>query len=79
MPGLLADSLPDKFGAKLIEWYLADQGRNINSFSAVERLLYTGTRGMGALEYFPVADCALLADDSIDISALVDLASFSCI
>ena len=32
LPGLLADSLPDKFGTKLIERYLMDQGRNISDF-----------------------------------------------
>lgn len=75
LPGLLADSLPDKFGTKLIERYLADQGRDIRSLTAVERLLYTGKRGMGALEYVPQMDYASVKDTSINISALVDLAS----
>lgn len=47
LPGLLADSLPDRFGTKLIERYLAERGRDIRSLTAVERLLYTGKRGMG--------------------------------
>ncbi len=75
LPGLLADSLPDKFGTKLIERFLTDRGSNIGSLSAVERLLYTGTRGMGALEYYPVADYAKVNDETLDISALVDVAS----
>ena len=53
LPGLLADSLPDKYGTKLIERHLAEQGRNINSFSAIEKLCYIGKRGMGALEFVP--------------------------
>ena len=53
LPGMLADSLPDKFGNKVLEKYLSDQGRDFNSISAVERLLYTGSRGMGALEFRP--------------------------
>lgn len=75
LPGLLADSLPDKFGTKVIEKYLADQGRDIRSLSAVERLLYTGKRGMGALEYVPQKDYAKSQNTSIDITALVDLAT----
>jgi len=53
LPGLLADSLPDKFGNALIDAWLATQGRTPESFNAVERLCYTGTRGMGALEQRP--------------------------
>src|ERR1700712_2152294 len=48
LPGLLADSLPDKFGNALIDAWLATQGRTPENFSAVERLCYTGSRGMGA-------------------------------
>ena len=54
LPGLLADSLPDKFGNALIDAWLATQGRTPESFSAVERLCYTGSRGMGAWEFAPV-------------------------
>jgi serine/threonine-protein kinase HipA len=53
VPGLLADSLPDKFGNALIDAWLATQGRTPASFSLLERLCYTGTRGMGALEFAP--------------------------
>jgi serine/threonine-protein kinase HipA len=49
LPGLLADSLPDKFGNALIDAWLATQGRSPGSFTAIERLCYTGTRGMGAV------------------------------
>jgi serine/threonine-protein kinase HipA len=51
LPGMLADSLPDRFGNALIDAWLATQGRTPESFNAVERLCYTGTRGMGALEF----------------------------
>ena len=75
LPGLLADSLPDKFGTKLIERYLMDQGRKISDFSSVERLCYVGNRGMGALEYVPDKNYVDAADRSVDINALVQLAS----
>lgn len=47
LSGLLADSLPDRFGNALIDAWLAAQGRTPESFNAVERLCYTGARGMG--------------------------------
>ncbi len=75
LPGMLADSLPDKFGNKVLEKYLSDQGRDFNSISAVERLLYTGSRGMGALEFRPEKNYATSESTSIDINALVKVAS----
>ena len=53
LPGLLADSLPDTYGNALIDAWLARQGRTPESFDPVERLCYTGVRGMGALEFKP--------------------------
>ncbi len=75
LPGLLADSLPDKFGNALIDAWLATQGRLPAGFNAVERLCYTGARGMGALEFAPAAGPAAKAAEKIDIDALVRLAS----
>lgn len=75
LPGLLADSLPDKYGTNVMERYLAEQGRDMNSLTAVERLLYTGKRGMGALEYEPAFDDGKSEDTSIDLHAMADLAS----
>lgn len=53
LPGLLADVLPDKFGNAVIDAWLARQQRSAASFNPVERLCYTGSRGMGALEFSP--------------------------
>jgi len=75
LPGLLADSLPDRFGNALIDAWLARQGRTPESFTAVERLCYTGTRGMGALEYAPSLGPRARKATKIEISALVELAS----
>ncbi len=75
LPGLLADCLPDKFGNALINAWLATQGRTAESFNAVERLCYTGTRGMGALEFSPAAGPIFRQATAIDIDALVKLAS----
>jgi serine/threonine-protein kinase HipA len=75
LPGLLADSLPDKFGNALIDAWLATQGRAPESFSAVERLCYTGKRGMGALEFAPTLGPRPRKTTKIRIDALVELAS----
>lgn len=75
LPGLLADSLPDKFGNVLIDAWLATQGRTPESFNAVERLCYTGARGMGALEFAPAIGPRPRAATKIQIGALVALAS----
>jgi serine/threonine-protein kinase HipA len=75
LPGLLADSLPDRFGNALIDAWLATQGRRADSFNAVERLCYIGTRGMGALEFRPAVGPPLQASKKISLDALVELAS----
>jgi serine/threonine-protein kinase HipA len=75
LPGLLADSLPDKFGNALIDAWLATQGRGPQSFNGVERLCYTGTRGMGALEFAPATGPGVRQGARIQIDKLVDLAS----
>ena len=53
LPGLLADALPDRFGNRIIDAWLARQGRSESDFTPVERLCYMGVRGMGALEFRP--------------------------
>ena len=75
LPGLLADSLPDRFGNALINAWLATQGRPPDSFNAVERLCYTGERGMGALEFSPAIGPQARKANRIQIDQLVELAS----
>jgi len=75
LPGLLADSLPDKFGNALIDAWLASRGRQADSFNAIERLCYTGERGMGALEFAPATGPAAKQTTGIEVSQLVALAS----
>jgi serine/threonine-protein kinase HipA len=75
LPGLLADSLPDRFGNALIDAWLATQGRRPESFNAVERLCYIGVRGMGALEFAPATARPLARSASVEVDELVKLAS----
>lgn len=72
--GVFADSLPDKFGNKLIDAWLMSQGRAKDSFTVIERLCYTGNRGMGALEYRPSTN-SISTEGSLDITEMVKLAS----
>ncbi len=75
LPGLLADSLPDRFGNTLLDVWLAEQGRTKQSVNPVERLCYTGNRGMGALEYYPALKLGKNnATTQLDIERMVVLA-----
>lgn len=76
LPGLLADSLPDRFGDALINAWLIRQGRPPDSLNPVERLCCTGRRGMGALEYEPVTHELAQGDDAVlQVSTLSRLAA----
>jgi len=75
LPGFLADSLPDKFGNALIDTWLATQNREPDSFNVIERLCYTGQRGMGALEFAPEIGPKVRQARRIQVDRLVDLAS----
>lgn len=75
LPGLLADSLPDRFGNQLISAWLAQQGRTPESMNPIEMLCFIGTRGMGALEFEPPVMKEYVRPFSIEIDSLVDTAS----
>ena len=75
LPGLLADSLPDRWGSALIDTWLAGQGRSPGSASSVERLCYVGARAMGALEFRPTRGPQGSPVEEIQIQTLVSLAS----
>ncbi len=74
LPGMLADVLPDKFGNSIIDAWLARNGRDSSGFNPVERLCYTGKRGMGALEFSPAVIEKYDESVSVEISGLVKLA-----
>jgi serine/threonine-protein kinase HipA len=75
LPGMLADALPDKFGHKLINAWLIREGKSIADFSPVERLLYIGSRGMGALEFKPARYSRKRNSEPLDLAELVKLAN----
>lgn len=75
MPGLVADSLPDRFGNAVIEQWLTSLGKSLSDFTAIDRLCYTGKRGMGALEYVPASTDIKDIDENINVREMVKFAS----
>lgn len=75
VPGLISDSLPDRFGNAVIAQWLAMQGRTTADFNVLDRLCYTGSRGMGALEYVPATGPAASPDERVNVSEMVQFAS----
>lgn len=73
LPGLLADALPDRFGNRIIDAWLARQGRTANDFTPVERLCYMGIRGMGALEFKPATGPRAEKSIPLEVSELTQL------
>lgn len=74
LPGLLADVLPDRYGSELINLWLAQQGRQLDSMNPIEMLCFMGTRGMGALEFEPTTLKEYKGAFSIEIDSLVNTA-----
>lgn len=74
LPGLLADALPDKYGNRLINVWLAKQGRPENSMNPVEKLCFIGKRGMGALEFEPAQIKTSKNTFSLELDSLVEVA-----
>ena len=74
LPAVFADALPDDFGNAVINAWLARKGRDPSSFTPVERLLYMGSRGMGALEFAPALNRGDTSEHPLALDSLVTLA-----
>ncbi len=75
LPGFIADCLPEKFGNRLLDTYLANHGRRIDDLNPLERLCYVCTRGMGALEFQPDLESRDLNEPiALQVSDLADVA-----
>lgn len=74
LPGLLADCLPDAFGNTIIKHYFEQKGRPEAAFSPVQKLLYIGSRAMGALEFGPAIEDGTTGagDEALEIARLVE-------
>ena len=74
LPGILADSLPDDYGNKVLDEWFAAKGMAVSGFTPLDRLCYVGKRGMGALEYEPAnSDERLNESSRIEIEQLTEL------
>ena len=74
LPGMVADSLPDRFGNTLLNQWMIRMGRT-KPITPIERLQYTGTRGMGALEYIPeIESGGLNKEQQLEVNELRQLA-----
>lgn len=75
LPGLVADSLPDDFGNAVLNAWVAMRGKSPSEITPLQRLQYTGARGMGALEYAPATQIkSLNASQQVDIDSLLSIA-----
>jgi len=72
LPGVFADALPDSWGTKIVENYFLKH-KNIppHEISAIDKLLYIGSRGAGALEFYPSYGQTDKVKHVLEISALV--------
>lgn len=75
VPGMIADSLPDKFGNAIINKWISSRGMTEQDFNVLDRLCYTGSRGMGALEYVPANGPIMPEDENVNIKEMVRFAS----
>ncbi len=73
LPGFIADSLPDKYGNRLIDIYMGEKQIPASEVTALDRLNYVADRGMGALEYKP-GESLPLQKTGLDLRHLSDLA-----
>ena len=74
LPAAFSDTLPDDFGNAVIDAWLARNGRDANTFTSLERLLYTGDRGMGALEFRPAISRKKSSGGNIELVSLIEMA-----
>jgi serine/threonine-protein kinase HipA len=74
LPALLADALPDDFGNRLIDAWMAARGLAREQVTPLDRLAYMGKRGAGALEFRPARSPASKRSTAIELSRLIDSA-----
>ena len=71
LAGVFFDSLPDKFGTKVIQRYYESKNIPSKDLTTLQKLIFIGKRGMGALEYEP---CEKIVDESVT-KELLDIRS----
>lgn len=72
LPGVFADSLPDSFGNRLVAEWMRRNGHSLADITPLDRLAYTGPRGMGALMYEPELGPDMTIPTALDMRVLVE-------
>lgn len=72
LPPFIADSLPDSWGNTLFDKWVKDNKIPRNKVTPLYKLMFIGSRGMGALEYEPFAT-DLTHTRAVDIKSLHDI------
>lgn len=72
LPPFIADSLPDSWGNALFDRWVKDNKIPRSKVTPLYKLMFIGSRGMGALEYEPCA-MDLTHTRSVDVKSLHDL------
>lgn len=72
LPPFIADSLPDSWGNLLFDKWVKENKIPRNKVTPLYKLMFLGTRGMGALEYEPYAP-DLNHTRAVDIKSLYDM------
>lgn len=72
LPPFIADSLPDSWGNTLFDKWVKNNKIPRNRITPLYKLMFIGTRGMGALEYEPFA-ADLTRTRAVDIKSLYDM------
>ncbi|KQQ09943.1 type II toxin-antitoxin system HipA family toxin [Rathayibacter sp. Leaf296] len=74
LPPAIADSLPDRFGNAIIDAEFARRGARPDEATPLDRLVYTGSRAMGALEFVPDTGPSDASPTTLMVGDLVDVA-----
>ena len=69
LPPMISDSLPDAFGNIIMRNYLEKNNIQEREINTLFRLSYIGNRGIGALEYEPVAE-RFIYNQEIDLEKI---------
>jgi len=74
LAGVFHDSLPDRFGTKVIERYFESKGISSHELSLIQKLMFVGAKGMGAISYEPNENLLEQHNirEMIEISAFAD-------
>jgi len=72
LPGVFHDTLPDKFGTKVIERYFESKNIPPHELNVIQKLMFIGDKSIGAITYKPIIHKL----DEQKINELIELQNF---